>query len=87
MFRDAGKRMVESIFRAEDLSFVLCSNLYRTENHSQFESLPRGSSESYFELKAQDRWQLSNAESFACFLVQSLFIRANELAWLRVRFT
>jgi hypothetical protein len=36
MFRDAGKRIVESIFRAEDLSFVLCSNLYKTENHSQF---------------------------------------------------
>ena len=29
IFRDAGKRTAVSIFRAEDLSFVLCSNLYR----------------------------------------------------------
>jgi len=27
MFREAGKRIAVSIFRAEDLSFVLCSNL------------------------------------------------------------
>ena len=29
IFRDAGKRIAVSIFRAEDLSFVLCSNLCR----------------------------------------------------------
>ena len=29
IFRDAGKRITVSIFRAEDLSFVLCSNLCR----------------------------------------------------------
>jgi len=29
MFKDAGKRIALSIFRAEDLSFVLCSNLCR----------------------------------------------------------
>ena len=29
IFKDAGKRIAVSIFRAEDLSFVLCSNLCR----------------------------------------------------------
>ena len=36
MFREAGKRIAVSIFRAEDLSFVLCSNLCRIKNHGRF---------------------------------------------------
>ena len=82
IFRDAGKRIAVSIFRAEDLSFVLCSNLCREHKKEIMVSLalkhsppPRkkGSEEwkkfdFYFELKAQDRWQLFDAQPFACFL-------------------